>query len=312
MILLLAALAVATTFAQAGKAKRHGNAPKTAAKVAFDGGRAYEHIRQLVAFGPRPPGSTALEQTRQYIKRELKAAGIDAVDQAFDADTPLGRFRMVNLVARIPGALPDRVVFGGHYDTKLFRQFRFVGANDAGSSTAFLIEWARVLKARSNRFTSEIVFFDGEEALREEWLDPDNRYGSRHFVKTARDDGSLRQIRAMILVDMVGERDVRLRRESGSTRWLTDVIWAAARRLGRHDAFADEEMAVDDDHMPFVEAGIPAVDLIDLDYPAWHTAGDTLDKVSARSLQVVGEVLAGALPEIEKRLAATGKAGKAR
>ena len=275
---------------------------RPAPSPAFDGAKAYEHVREVVAFGPRPPGSGALQATRGYIRKQLAALGIEVVEQAFDADTPVGRLKMVNVIARIPGTSPERIVFGGHYDTKIFREFRFVGANDAGSSTAFLLEWARVLKARKNAFTSELVFFDGEESTRPEWLDPDNRYGSRHYVQTARRDGTLGQIKAMILVDMIGERDLQIKREAESTRWLKDVIWAAAKRLKHGAVFVDEETPIEDDHMPFLAAGVPAVDLIDLDYAPWHTAGDTLDKVSARSLQIVGDVLLAALPEIEKKL----------
>ena len=129
----------------------------------------------------------------------------------------------------------------------------------------------------------------------------DHTYGSRYYVDAARKAGTLAQIRALVLVDMIGDRDLRISRESNSTPWLTDVIWATAKRLKRPE-FVDRETAIEDDHLPFLEAGVQAVDLIDLDYPAWHTAGDTLDKVSGQSLQVVGDVLLAALPEIEKRL----------
>ncbi len=280
----------------------------------FDGGRAYEYLRQVVAFGPRPAGSPALESTRQYIKKQLAEAGIQVIEQPFDADTPIGRVHMVNLVARIPGASPDRIVFAGHYDTKLFREFRFVGANDAGSSTAFLIEWGRVLKARKNPLTTELLFLDGEEATLPEWdtATKDHTYGSRHYVEAAQKDKSLSSLRAMILVDMIGDRDLNIRRESASSSWLTDAIWAAAKRLKYGDVFLDQTEAIEDDHIPFLDAGVPAVDIIDGpgSYPPWHTAGDTLDKVSARSLQVVGDVLYEALPTIEKRAAARpGRAG---
>jgi hypothetical protein len=298
-IVLLAAWTQASRPARGSQAARQVQG----SKVSFDGSKAYDYLRNVVAFGPRPPGSAALEQTRQYIKKELKAIGLDAIEQPFDADTPLGRFHMVNLIARVPGAAPERIVFAGHYDTKLFREFRFVGANDAGSSTAFLLEWARVLKSRPCKFTSELLFLDGEEALRTEWLDPDNRYGSRHYVRAAQQDGTLKQIRALVLVDMVGDRDLRIKRESESTRWLKDAIWAAAKRVKRGDVFVDEETPIEDDHYPFLRAGVPAVDIIDLDYGPWHTASDTLDKVSAGSMQAVGDVLLEALPEIEKRLA---------
>jgi Zn-dependent M28 family amino/carboxypeptidase len=269
----------------------------------FDGNRAYEHLRQTVAFGPRPAGSAALAATRGYIKKQLADIGIQAVEQPFDADTPIGRIHMVNLIARIPGTSADRIVFAGHYDTKLFREFRFVGANDAGSSTAFLIEWGRVMKARKSPFTVELLFFDGEEAT-VEWSATDSTYGSRHYVEVAQREKTLASLRALILVDMIADRDLTIRRESASTPWLTEAIWAAATRLGRTDAFLHSSAEIEDDHLPFLKAGVPAIDIIDGpdDYPPWHTAGDTLDKVSARSLQTVGDVLLDALPAIEQRL----------
>ena len=270
---------------------------------AFDGAKAYEHVREVVSLGPRPPGSAALQATRAYIRKQLTAIGVEVVEQAFEADTPVGRLKMANVIARIPGTSPDRIVFGGHYDTKIFREFRFVGANDAGSSTAFLIEWARVLKARKNAFTTELVFFDGEESTLTDWADPDNRYGSRHYVQGAKREGTIRHIKAMILVDMIGDRNLQIKREAESTRWLKDAIWGAAKRLKHGGVFLDEETPIEDDHVPFLDAGVPAVDIIDLDYyPYWHTPNDTLDKVSARSLQIVGDVLLAALPDIEKQL----------
>ncbi len=147
--------------------------------VAFDSSRAYEHLRQVVSFGPRPAGSPAIERTRQYIIGQLKTAGVAVTQQSFVAKTPIGDIPMVNLVATIPGARPDRIAITGHYDTKLFREFRFVGANDAGSSTAFLIEMARVLKARQNALTIELIFFDGEEATLRDWGGTDHTYGSQ-------------------------------------------------------------------------------------------------------------------------------------
>jgi glutaminyl-peptide cyclotransferase len=267
----------------------------------FDSSRAFEHIRQLVAIGPRPPGSAGIAQARAYIAAQVKDMGLTAVEQPFLADTPLGPIRMVNVIVTIPGSGPERIVIGGHYDTKLFRAFRFVGANDGGSSTAMLIELARSLKDRRGPFAIDLVFFDGEEAL-VEWVGHDHTYGSRHYVEQARQDGTLQRIRAMLLVDMVGDRDLGLRREANSTRWLTDLVWASAARLGYGKYFLDEIEHVEDDHVPFLRAGIPAVNLIDLHYAPWHTAGDTLDKVSARSLQIVGEVVLDALPRIEERL----------
>jgi hypothetical protein len=272
----------------------------------FESGRAWEHLRQLVAIGPRPSGSAAIEQTRKYIKDQLGSAGLTAVEQAWEEQTPIDKVRMVNLVATIPGARRDRIVIAGHYDTKLFRQFRFVGASDGGSSAAFLIELARVLKARKNSLTVDIVFLDGEEARLPEWHGTDNTYGSRHYVDLAKKDGSLATLKAMILVDMIGDRDLDIRRDTNSTPWLTDLVWSAAQRLELDNYFRPESTRVEDDHMPFLAAGVPSVDIIDLEnYQArgkWHTPQDTLDACSARSLQVVGDTILAALPALEARL----------
>lgn len=271
-------------------------------RPAFDSGRAFEHIRQLVAVGPRPAGSPGSLQARRYVADQAKLMGLTAVEQAFEPQTPYGPVKMANVSITLPGASPNRIVIGGHYDTKLFRQFRFVGANDGGSSAAMLLELARVLKGRQNAFTMELVFFDGEEAFLPQWTGQDNTYGSRHYVEQATKAGTLKTLKAMVLVDMVGDRDLALRRETRSTRWLTDLLWASAKRLGYGQHFLDEEEPIEDDHVNFLAAGVPAVDLIDLSYSAWHTADDTLDQVSARSLQVVGDVVLDALPQIEKTL----------
>jgi glutaminyl-peptide cyclotransferase len=268
---------------------------------AFDSSKAWEHLRQQVAIGPRPSGSPGNVKNRDYIKAQMAALGIKTTEQPFEGATPTGPVKMVNIIATIPGQRPDRIVLASHFDTKLFRDLRFVGASDGASSTAALIELARVIKARGRLpFTIELLFLDGEEAV-VEWQGTDNTYGSRHYVDAARKSGSLKSLRALILLDMIGDRSLTIRRESNSTRWLTDIVWAAAKKLG-HRAFMDEETTVEDDHIPFLKAGVPSLDIIDLDYPQWHTAQDTLDAVAARSLQVVGEVVVAALPDIEQRL----------
>jgi Zn-dependent M28 family amino/carboxypeptidase len=272
------------------------------AEPKFDGGRAYEHLRQVVSFGPRPAGSPALDQTRTYIIEQLKAAGVAVAQQSFVAKTPIGEIPMVNLIATIPGARKERIAIGGHYDTKLFKEFRFVGANDAGSSTAFLIEMARVLKARSNTFTIELIFFDGEEATLRDWSGSDHTYGSQHYVDAGRQTGALSGLKTLVLVDMIGERSPQFMREANSTPWLTDIIWSTARKLGHVTVFVNAERPIEDDHMPFLTAGVPATDIIDLDYAAWHTAADTLDQTAARSLQIVGDVVLASLAPIEARL----------
>ncbi|MCC7125472.1 MAG: M28 family peptidase [Acidobacteria bacterium] len=276
--------------------------PGAQAPTAFDSSRAYTHVRDQVGFGPRPAGSAANTKTRDYIVRTLAQAGYKASLQAFEASTPVGRVKMANVIATLPGERTDRIALTSHFDTKPIDEFRFVGANDGGSSTGALLELARVLKSRPKpRFTVEFIFFDGEEAWGE-WRAPNHTYGSRHYVEAAKKAGTLGSLKAMILLDMIGDRSLNLRRDTNSTPWLTDIFWATAKRLGHGPHFLDDPFPVEDDHMPFLEAGVPAVDLIDLDYPDWHTAGDTLDKVSARSLQVVGDVVLAALPDVEARL----------
>jgi Zn-dependent M28 family amino/carboxypeptidase len=279
----------------------HHGLLRQAAPPRFDSGRAWEHLRQLVAIGPRPAGSAAIEQSRKYIKDQLAAAGVTVAEQAWEDQTPLGKVHMVNLIATIPGDrknVRDRIVFSGHYDTKLFREIRFVGASDAGSSAAFLIELARVLKGRRNPLTIELLFLDGEEAV-VEWQGTDHTYGSRHYVEAARRDDSLRTLKANLLVDMIGDRDLRIKRDSNSTPWLTDLIWDAAKRQKLDAIFVADTTRIEDDHLPFLAAGVPSVDIIDLEYEPWHTAKDTLEAVSARSLQIVGDVVLAALPSIE-------------
>jgi Zn-dependent M28 family amino/carboxypeptidase len=268
----------------------------------FDPRGAWSHLERLVAFGPRPAGSLSLARARAYIVGELKAIGAVVREHAFTAQTPDGPIPMANVIGELPGRRPEVILLGGHYDTKYFPAFRFVGANDGGSSTALLLELARSLSREPREFTHWIVFFDGEEARRE-WSAQDGAYGSRHMVAELRRRGRLSQLRAVIIVDMIGDRVLNIRRESASTPWLTELIWGSARRLAYRSHFLDETLAVEDDHTAFLQAGVPATLLIDFDYgPYWHTPEDTLDKLSPRSLQIVGEVLLDALAALEASL----------
>jgi Zn-dependent M28 family amino/carboxypeptidase len=278
------------------------------AAPAFNGQRAFEDIRQLVAIGTRVAGTPGAQAARDYIKKELQAAGLTVVEQPFEASTPAGRIKMVNLRATLPaagaaGGSTERLVIGGHYDTKRFKEFTFVGANDGGSSAAFLIELGRALKGRANRLPIELLFLDGEEAV-VDWEGTDHTYGSRYYVEAGRRDGTLKSIKAFVLVDMIGDKDLHIKRETNSTPSLAYAVLDAARRLGRRE-FSSEPYPVEDDHLEFLGAGVPSLDLIDLEYStpsgqvAWHTQYDTLDNVAASSLQAVGDVLIAALPAIE-------------
>jgi len=275
-------------------------AAPTSSRLVFDGRAALRHVEAMVAIGPRPAGSPAGGRARDYIVAALRAAGVQARVEAFEADTPHGRLAMANVVGVVRGRRPDVILVGGHYDTKWFKELPFVGANDGGSSTGLLLELARRLTGAPREFTYWVVFFDGEEA-RETWTARDSLYGSRRMAEDLARRRALP--RAVIVADMIGDRDLAIRRESLSTPWLQDVLWESARRLGHRRHFLEDGLTVEDDHAPFLRAGVPAALLIDFDYPPWHTADDTLDKVSAQSLQAVGEVVLDALPRIEARLA---------
>jgi glutaminyl-peptide cyclotransferase len=293
MAALLALLATATAAAGFAQTRRE-----------FDGAAAFKHVERLVAIGPRPAGSPEGGRARAYIEAELRAAGVETRVLAFDAVTPHGRLPMANVIGVLPGKRADVIMIGGHYDTKWFPNFRFVGANDGGSSTALLLQLARDLQKSPREMTYWITFFDGEEA-RGEWSSTDSLYGSRHLAaELAR---TRRLPRAIVLVDMIGDRDLAIRKEGYSTTWLTDIIWNTARRLGHGRHFLNDVIPVEDDHAPFLRHGVPGTLLIDFDYPPWHTADDTVDKVSARSMAIVGEVVREALPDVEQALIKGGR-----
>ncbi len=276
---------------------------------AYDGARAMEHARRIVALGPRPLGSEALERTRQYIESELRKLGLQPERDTFEADTPIGPVSMANIIARVPaadGATGGRViVLAGHYDTKRYEGVRFVGANDGASSTAVLLEAARALVAAPPPVPVWLVFFDGEEAV-VRWAGEDNTYGSRHLAERWRKEGTLGRVGALVLFDMIGDADLQILRESGSTPWLTDLIWQAARGIGHGEHFSDQYQSILDDHLPFVDLGVPAVDLIDFSYGPgnryWHSPFDTIDKLSADSFTAVGQSVLAALPAIAERI----------
>ncbi|MFL6274827.1 MAG: M28 family peptidase [Blastocatellia bacterium] len=274
----------------------------------FDGARAFNHVKKLCEMGPHPSGSETIKRVQDYLEKELKSYGLKVTEDSFEAETPKGTVPMKNIIGELPGERPEIVLITGHYDTK--RQSGFVGANDGGSSAATVLEMARALSKTKPAYTLWFVLFDGEEAV-VEWgamNGMDNTYGSRHLVTRMRNDGTLKHTRAMLLVDMIGDKNLNIKREGGSTRWLVDLIWDAASKAGYAKNFPRDEHDISDDHLPFLDAGIPSVDLIDFDYGPqhsyWHTNQDTLDKISGESMKAVGDTLIQALPEIFNHLKA--------
>lgn len=282
------------------------------AGVAFNGERAMDHVRKQMEIGPRPPGSPELAKTREYIIGELKKYGLAVSTDDFRVSTPVGDVNMTNVMAEFPGESKDVIIIASHYDTKLYKDMHFVGANDPGASVGTLLELGRVLTGinQKPKLTYWLVFFDGEEAFCEEWEQcgqpgaPDNTYGSRRFVSQLESRGEVSRVRALILLDMMGYKNLELGRDTMSTRWLQDVIWQTGRELGHGSIFLDRPEGVGgDDHEPFLRAGIDSVDLIQLNsYPHWHKATDTIDKVSSESMKVVGDVVLASLPRVEQRI----------
>lgn len=264
----------------------------------FDGKKAYEHVAKQVGFGPRPSGSQALAQTQDYILSQLSSDGCAVDNDAFNAQTPAGAIAMKNIVVKVPGQRPNIILLATHYDTK--RLDNFVGADDAGSSTAVMLELARLLCAQHGRYAVWIAFFDGEEAVGQ-WSDSDSRYGSREMAARMAMSGELGKVKAMLLADIVGSRELQIKRESSSTKALTDLVWGTAARLGYAQIFVNEATPVEDDHLSFLKRGVPCVDVIDLQIPYWHTPQDTLDKISSKSLAIVGYVFVESVKQLQTR-----------
>ncbi|MBV9405242.1 MAG: M28 family peptidase [Acidobacteriaceae bacterium] len=256
-----------------------------------------------MSFGERSSGSPAIAQLRQWIVSQLKPLGGQLELDSFTAQTPAGPLSMSSVILKFPGSSGRAVVVSGHYDTKRIPLVHFVGANDAGSSTGFLIEFARVASTLKHTDDLYIVFFDGEEAVREQWTDSDSRYGSRHLVAKWGSDGTLARIKALINVDMIGDKQLDISDDDYSSQSLRTQLWQIADGLGDSKYFRRDPGAVDDDHKPFVDAGVNAIDLLDLDYGPqnsyWHTAQDTVDKLSAHSFQVVGDVVVELVRELQ-------------
>ena len=271
----------------------------------FDGKRAYAQVAKQVSFGPRPSGSPAIAKTQDYILAELKSYGCTAEVDSFSADTPAGRMPMKNILVKIPGEKPGVILLGTHYDTK--RLENFVGADDGGSSTGVMLELARLLCSQHGRYAVWIAFFDGEEAVRPEWKDPDNCYGSREMAARFALSGDLTKIKAFLLADIVGTRTPHFKRETYSTRALVDLVWGVAKRLGYGSVFVDESSAVEDDHQSFLKRRVSSVDVIDLDNGPggdvfyWHTPEDTLDKISPKTLAIVGHVFLESVKELQSK-----------
>ncbi len=284
-------------------------APPSSETGGFDGAVAYDFAAKLVAFGPRPPASDAIHKTQDFIESQLRGFGCAVDTDNFRAQTPIGTLAMKNIVAKVPGTGQGIILLLTHYDT--LRLDNFVGADDAGSSSGLMLEMAHRLCGGPKQPNAVwVAFLDGEEAQVvvngvAQWTNTDSVYGSRELAARMAISGDLKKIKAVILADMVGQKGLHILRESNSTKWLTDFVWRTAAGLGYKDVFLSSETNVSDDHGPFLRRGVPAVDIIDFnDYSNagyWHTPQDTMDKLSPRSLAIVGHVILESVNELQKR-----------
>ena len=268
----------------------------------FRGNAAFTNTKKAVSYGERPSGSEAISHLRDWIISELKPLKGQVSLDSFTGQTPAGPVPMVNLICKFPGSSGKAIAITGHYDTKRIPMMRFVGANDGGSSTGFLLEFARAVSGMKHRDDLYIVFLDGEEAVGS-WTDTDSRYGSRHLAAKWLADGTVSRMKALINVDMIGDKDLDVLNDGNSSQTLRDQVKQIAARLGDGKYFRPETGGIDDDHIPFINAGVNALDLIDFDFGPgnsyWHTGADTTDKLDAHSFQVIGDVVLELVKELD-------------
>jgi glutaminyl-peptide cyclotransferase len=269
-----------------------------------NGDRALMYTRQFVATGPRWVGSPGHAKAQAFLEHQF--AKDDLVKDTFTTQTPAGSMTMTNYIVKFPGTKDGVIVLASHYDTNYpLRNTGYVGANDGGSSTGLLIELANTLRGKKlDGYSVWLVFFDGEEAVKA-WTDTDSAYGSRHLAEKWQADGTLKHIKALLLADMIGDRDLNVDRDLTSTPWLEDLVGQAAAKYGDQSYFFGRKQEVGDDHTAFVQRGVPSADLIDFDYgydnSFWHTPDDTMDKLSAKSLAIVGNVMLETIQLVNQR-----------
>ncbi|HEY4364178.1 MAG TPA: M28 family peptidase [Bryobacteraceae bacterium] len=273
-------------------------AAAASAAPVFSGTAAFEFAKQAVNFGPRPAGSDANHKLQAYILKQAAVRGAQVTEDPFTARTPRGNIAMKNILVKFPGTSGRAIAITGHFDTKDLPGVRFVGANDGASSTAVLLELAKVLEGQPRVDDVYLVFFDGEEAFGD-WSDTDSIYGSKHLAERWRADGTLKRLKALINVDMIGDKDLDIMEDANSDIGLRRLVGKVAADLGYKRNFSAPLGPMEDDHLPFVRAGVPSLDVIDFDYAPWHKDSDTIDKIGPRSLEIVGNVMVEMIRRLE-------------
>jgi glutaminyl-peptide cyclotransferase len=275
------------------------------APLSFNSTRAMQYVKEIVAFGPRPIGSANHKKVEDYILAHLKTDAVES--DSFTADTPEGKFPVRNILAKFPGTRDGIIVLASHYDTNYpLRNTSFIGANDGASSSALLLEIANQLRGKKREgYSVWLLWDDAEESMQLPWVDAESLYGVRHIADKWQADGTLKKTKAFLLADMVGDADLNIEHDQHSTPWLEDMVYQAATRLGYQSHFFGRTIWVDDDHGPFIQRGVPCADLIDLDYGYnnvfHHTTEDTIDKLSPKSLEIIGSVMLETVRILDRR-----------
>jgi glutaminyl-peptide cyclotransferase len=290
-----------TAAAQQPAPKQAEAAQQTKPSERINAARTMKYIRDIVAFGRRAPGSVGMKKQQAYIRQQLKGDRLE--EDTFTADTPAGKFQLTNVIAKYPGTTDQVIVIASHYDTN-YSLKDYVGANDGASSTAMLLELANHLRGQKLTGPSVwLVWFDGEEAFKE-WSDTDSLYGSRHLAAKWKADGTAKRIKAFILLDMIGDSELNIDWDENSTPWLRDMMLQSATKLTTRSHFFERQTVIDDDHVPFLKIGVPVLDIIDLNYGYdnvfHHTSEDTIEKLSPKSLQIVGDVVLDMLRQLSR------------
>ena len=265
--------------------------------------RAFQYVKEYVAIGSRKPGSPGHVKAEQYIKSHL--AGDNVETDSFSGNTPVGNFPGQNIIAKFPGKKDGIIVIAGHYETNYPLPNDFVGANDSGSNTGLMLELANQFRGKPNDGYSIWLLWTDEEEAFVKWSDKDSLYGTKHLAAKWKQDGTAAKIKAFILLDMIGDADLDIQRDTNSTPWLADLVYQAAATLGYQSHFFQQSIPLEDDHLPFAKIGVPVVDIIDIDYGYMnayhHTTQDTMDKLSPKSLQIVGDVVLQMIQYINRR-----------
>lgn len=255
-------------------------------EIKFSKENAYNHCKNIVNLSPRVSGTKAHKKVRDYIKNEIESNHLKTIEDIFNVKTPIGNVEMDNISTTIKGSESngEKIILTAHYESKYFKNEKFLGANDNASGVSILLELLKIVKEKKYKYDIEFLFLDGEEAFGY-WSDTDSLYGSKRYVSQI---SNPEKIKAVILLDMVGEKNIKIDFDMNSSPALTDILIESTQDLNLIYCLSNRFICIEDDHIPFVLKNIPAIDIIDFEYEYWHTKNDDMENISSKSLENVG------------------------